>query len=139
MRGNAAVRRVQCPGCASKLTVIDSTAANIRCATCKLVFPAAAAIPIEGPKPGVSAGVCVLAAIGFVMSLQPVSLMTGTTAPWLGVAIIGAGVAVSFFLRAHLWVRIVACLLLAVALFNVLMVEQEMSERREQISRTLRN
>lgn len=130
---------MQCPACRAKLTVIDSTAASIRCATCKQVFPASGAIPIQGPNAGVSAGVCVLAVIGFIIALQPVSVMTGTAGPWLGVAIVAAGVAVSFIMRAHLWVRIVACLILAAALFNVLMVEQEMSDRREQIGRTLRN
>lgn len=139
MRGNAAGKRlIVCPACKARLTVTDTAAANIRCATCKEVFPATAAIPVERPKPGIAAGVCILATIGLVMALQPVSMLTGTGTAWIGVAMVGAGAAAAFFLRAPLWVRIVTCAVLGLALFNVLAVEHEMSERRDEIGRTFR-
>ena len=54
--------------------------------------------PGESPKAvpdtrqtGVAVGVCVLAGIGFIMSIQPVSLLTGTGTVWIGIAIIGIG------------------------------------------------
>ncbi len=121
----------------------DSRAARIRCATCKSEFPAAlASAPPPARKParaGVAAGVCVLAVIGLVMSLQPVSLMSGSVTVWLGVAIIGAATAAAFFLRGPTWVRIAAPIVLAVALLNALAIEHDMSDKRDQISRDLRS
>lgn len=71
------------------------------------------------------------------MSIQPVTLLTGSGTAWIGVAIVGAGAALAFFLRTRTSVRVVAILVLALALYNVLVVENKMSDKREQISRTL--
>lgn len=138
MRGNATGRLVRCPACRALLTVANPGATSIRCAICKETFPATTAIPVERPKPGVAAGVCILAVIGLVMAFQPVSLLTGTGTAWIGVAMVGAGTAAAFFLRAPLWVRIVTCVVLGLALFNVLAVEHQVSEKRDEIGRVLR-
>ncbi|WP_254849349.1 hypothetical protein [Mycobacterium sp. GA-1841] len=45
-----------------------------------------------------------------------------------------AGTAVAFFLGAAKWVRIVAAVLLALALVNAIYIENEMSNKRNEIS-----
>ncbi len=90
-------------------------------------------------KTAVAAGVCVLVAIGFVMSMQSVSLLTGSGLVWTGVAVVGAGTAVAFFLRAALWVRVLAAVFLALALFNALYIESQMTEKRNEISEIFDN
>ena len=100
--------------------------------------------PGESPKAapdtrqtGVAVGVCVLAGIGFIMSIQPVSLLTGTGTVWLGIAIIGIGVALAYFFGARKWVRIVAIIVLALALFNGCAVEHRIADKRAGLSRSL--
>lgn len=82
-----------------------------------------------------AAGVCILVAIGFVMSMQSVSLMTGSGIVWTGVAIVGGGMAASFFLGAQIWVRVLAGILLVIALINALSIEHQMSKKREELTR----
>lgn len=133
-------RAIVCPQCKAKLKVAATTVGRVRCYKCKDIFPLPpipAADPNASKRAAAAAGVCVLVAIGFIMSIQPVSLMTGSTMIWIGVALAGGGTALAFFLGTPVWVRVVAPIVLVVALFNVLMVEHEMSDRRDQISRTL--
>ncbi|MBP2454648.1 DUF2510 domain-containing protein [Mycolicibacterium lutetiense] len=89
----------------------------------------------NGKQAAVAAGVCVLVVIGLVMSMQSVSLLTGSGPVWTGVAVVAAGTAVAFFLGAAKWVRIVAAVLLALALVNAIYIENEMSNKRNEISR----
>ena len=89
----------------------------------------------KGKQAAVAAGVCVLVVIGLVMSMQSVSLLTGSGPVWTGVAVVAAGTAVAFFLSAAKWVRIVAAVLLALALANAIYIENEMSNKRNEISR----
>ncbi|MBP2453867.1 DUF2510 domain-containing protein [Mycolicibacterium lutetiense] len=89
----------------------------------------------KGKRAAVAAGVCVLVVIGLVMSMQSVSLLTGSGPVWTGVAVVAAGTAVAFFLGAARWVRIVAAVLLALALVNAIYIENEMSDKRNEISR----
>ncbi|MFN8089647.1 MAG: DUF2510 domain-containing protein [Mycobacterium sp.] len=101
---------------------------------------AAAATPDPGgsnkaKQAAVAAGVCILVAIGFVMSMQSVSLMTGSGIVWTGVAIVGGGMAASFFLGAQIWVRVLAGILLVIALINALSIEHQMSKKREELTR----
>ena len=65
----------------------------------------------------VSIGVLILAGIGLVMSMQSVSLISGTGTLWTGVGLAAAGTAAAFFLGAAKWARVVAAVCLAVALF----------------------
>ncbi|OMC28975.1 hypothetical protein A5740_19240 [Mycobacterium sp. GA-1841] len=88
----------------------------------------------NGKQAAVAAGVCVLVVIGLVMSMQSVSLLTGSGPIWTGVAVVAAGTAVAFFLGAAKWVRIVAAVLLALALVNAIYIENEMSNKRNEIS-----
>lgn len=85
-------------------------------------------------KTAVAIGVCVLVGIGLVMSMQSVSLITGSGPVWTGVAVVAAGTAVAFFLRAAKWVRVVAVLVLALSVANGLYIENQLSQKRDEIS-----
>ena len=74
------------------------------------------------------------AVIGLVMSMQSVSLITGSGPVWTGVAVVAAGTAVAFFLRAATWVRVVAALLLALSLANALYIDNELSDKRDELT-----
>src|SRR5699024_11213710 len=82
----------------------------------------------SGKKAAVAVGVCVLVVIGLVMSMQSVSLLTGSGPVWTGVAVVAAGTAVAFFMGAATWVRVVAALLLVAALGNAAYIESQLSE-----------
>ncbi len=68
------------------------------------------------------------------MSMQSVSLITGSGQVWTGVAVVAAGTALAFFLRAPTWVRVLAALLLAVSLANGLYVEKQLSDKRRELT-----
>ncbi|WP_233213396.1 DUF2510 domain-containing protein [Mycobacterium hubeiense] len=90
-------------------------------------------------RTAVAIGVCVLVAIGLVMSMQSVSLLTGTGPIWTGVGVVAAGTAIAFFMRATTWVRVVAALCLAFALFNAIYMEKQLSDKRNEISQIFNN
>jgi hypothetical protein len=52
---------------------------------------------------------------------------------WTGVAVVAAGTAVAYFLRAGKWVRVVAVLLLGLSLANGLYIEQQLSNKRAEL------
>ena len=103
-------------------------------------MPNSAPAPIEvdksnnSKKTAVGIGVCVLVVIGLVMSMQSVSLLTGSGPVWTGVAVVAAGTAVAFFLHAATWVRVVAALILALSLANAFYIEHQLSNKREQMT-----
>lgn len=92
-----------------------------------------------GRRTAVAVGVCVLLGIGLVMSMQSVSLLTGTGPIWTGVGFVGAGTAVALFLGAAKWVRILAALLLALSLFNGFYMEKQISDKRDELSQVFDN
>jgi multidrug transporter EmrE-like cation transporter len=101
----------------------------------------APAAPTAGDSSGsrqkaVSIGVTVLAVIGLFMSMQSVSLMTGSGPVWTGVAVVGGAVALAFFLRAANAARAVACIVLAISLANAFYIENELSKKRDEITHT---
>jgi Protein of unknown function (DUF2510) len=53
--------------------------------------PAEADTSNNGKKRAVAVGVCVLVVLGLVMSMQSVSLITGSGPVWTGVAVVAAG------------------------------------------------
>ena len=85
-------------------------------------------------KTAVAIGVCILAAIGLFMTMQSVSLFSGTGSIWTGVAIVGAATATSYFLGATKWVRVVATICLVFALFNAIYIEKQLSDKRSELS-----
>jgi Protein of unknown function (DUF2510) len=89
----------------------------------------------KSKKTAVAIGVCVLVVIGLMMSMQSVSLLTGSSPVWTGVGVVAAGTAVAFFMGAETWVRVVAALLLALALVNAFYIENQLSDKRQEISR----
>jgi hypothetical protein len=70
------------------------------------------------------------------MSMQSVSLMTGSGPVWTGVAVAGGATALGFFLRAAPIARGFAVLLLVVAVVNAFYIENEMQKKRDQITHT---
>jgi hypothetical protein len=52
-----------------------------------------------------------------------------------GVAVVAAGTVVAFFLGAAKWVRVVAAVLLALALVNAMYIENGLSNKRREITR----
>jgi hypothetical protein len=74
--------------------------------------------------------------IGLIMSMQSVSVMTGSGPVWTGVAVVGGAVALAFFLRAANPARAVACVLLAIAVANAFYIENELSKKRDEITHT---
>jgi hypothetical protein len=87
----------------------------------------------------IAIGVCVLAGIGLVMSMQSVSLLTGTGSLWTGVGVAAAGTAAAFFLGAAKWVRVVAALCLAFSVFNAIYMDNQLSQKRSEISEIFNN
>ena len=85
-------------------------------------------------KTAIGLGVIVLGIVGLVMSMQSTSLMNGTGSIWLGVVIAAVALAASFFLGGATWVKVVASILLAIALFSALYMEHQMTEKRTEIS-----
>lgn len=131
---------VRCPNCSTRLSAPVIGSSNLRCGRCKAVFPRPA---VQAPaaksvnSAAIGAGVCVLVAIGLIMTFQSVSLMSGSGIIWIGVALVGGGVALAFFLRAPLWVRITTVPVLALALLNACSVERAMDDKRREITNIL--
>lgn len=88
-----------------------------------------------GKSHAIAIGVCILVGVGLVMSMQSVSLMTGSGPVWTGVAVVAAGAAVAFFMRAAKWVRVVAAVVLVIALVNAFYIEHELSNKRDELTR----
>ncbi|MHA0285241.1 DUF2510 domain-containing protein [Mycobacterium sp. C3-094] len=86
-------------------------------------------------RTAVAIGVSVLAVVGVVMSMQSVSLLSGSGPVWTGVAVVGLATALGFFMGAATWVRAVAALLLAVALLNAFYIESQLAEKRDELTR----
>lgn len=70
------------------------------------------------------------------MSMQSVSLLTGSGPIWTGVAVVGGATALAFFMRVQKWGRFVACALLAISLANAFYIENQLSQRRDEITHT---
>ena len=75
-----------------------------------------------------------LGIVGLVMSMQSTSLLDGTGTIWLGVAVVAAALAASLFLDGPPWVRLVAALMLVLALGSALYVENQLHKQRIEIT-----
>ncbi|MFG1931743.1 DUF2510 domain-containing protein [Mycobacterium sp. NPDC048908] len=88
----------------------------------------------KSKKTAVAIGVCVLAVVGLLMSMQSVSLMTGSGPVWTGVAVVGVATAIAYFMGAAKWVRVIACVILALSVLNGFYIENKMSEQRDELT-----
>lgn len=86
---------------------------------------------------GVAIGVCVLAAVGLVMSMQSVSLMTGSGPVWTGVAIAAIGLALAFFLGASKWARVIVIAFVAASVLNAITIEIQLSKNRAEFNQKM--
>ena len=101
------------------------------------VAPMSARPPSAGPSQVLIGVMLAGAAIGFVMSMQSASLLTGTGTLWTGVAIIvGCGI-LAWATKAPGWVRVVVGLAAVVAIVNVASIESELADRRQEINNIL--
>lgn len=89
----------------------------------------------KGRTTAVNFGAIVLVVIGLVMSMQSVSLLTGSGPIWTGVAVIAGGTALAFFLGASIIVRILAVLALLLGVANAVSIENQMSTKRDELTR----
>jgi hypothetical protein len=96
--------------------------------------PAGSAKSGDTKNTAVAVAVYVLVGIGFVMSIQPVSLVTGPGLMWTGVAVMAGGIAVAWFMRAANWVRVIAVALLAFSLVNACYIEKQLSDKRTELT-----
>lgn len=84
----------------------------------------------------VSAGLMAGSVLGLFMAFQSASLLTGTGSLWVGVGIAGAAAIAACILwrLLRIWVPIVALIAVGLALLNVVYVEVQMQEKRQEIS-----
>lgn len=92
-----------------------------------------------GKKTASTIGAIVLVVIGFIISMQSVSLLTGSSPVWTGVGVVAAGTAASFFLPTDKWVRVFACVALVLSLANAVYIENELSEKRSELNQIFGN
>ena len=76
-----------------------------------------------------------LIAIGLMMSTQSVSLLTGSGPIWTAVAVIAGGTALAFFLGASVIIRVLAVLALVLGVANAISIENQMSTKRDELTR----
>lgn len=88
----------------------------------------------EVAKPGVAFGILILGLVGWFLSSQSTSLMEGTGKIWLGVAVAAVALTLTFILKGGVWLKVVAGLLAFIALFNGVSMEDQLSDRRGEIS-----
>jgi hypothetical protein len=79
----------------------------------------------------------VLLAIGFVIEIQPVSLLTGSSTLWIGLVLAGAGLLVAFTTGARGWLKIAAVAITALCLFNAVDTTRQLEQQREKVRHDL--
>lgn len=90
--------------------------------------------PNKGRKTAVGLGALVLGVVGLMMSMQSVSLLTGSGPVWTGVAVVAGGLAAALFLSAANWARAVVAVMLVVSLGSAIYIEKQMSDRRDELT-----
>lgn len=102
--------------------------------------------PMDAPPPASTrphqqsqlAIVCILAGsiIGLIMALQSASLLTGTGTQWTGAGVAIAAGFVTYVLRRSIptWLRVISVIAALLALANVLYLENQLDQKREEIS-----
>lgn len=105
--------------------------------------------PMDAPAPASARAhqqsqlvtVCVLAGsiVGLIMALQSASLLTGTGTQWTGAGIATAAGAVTYVLRRSIptWLRVVSVLAALLAVANVVYLENQLDQKREEINQIL--
>jgi hypothetical protein len=93
--------------------------------------------PPQSPPPTSNvliAGIGAASVIGLVMTFQTVSLMSGTGTIWTGVAIAAGAAVFAGALKVPVRVRIAAVVLALFAIGNAVSVENQLDEKRQEIS-----
>ena len=90
-------------------------------------------------SPLVVVGILAASIIGLIMAMQSASLLTGTGTLWTGVAIASAAGVATFLLRRSIptWLRVISVIAALLALANVLYVEDQLDQKRQEINQIL--
>ncbi|KAA1421244.1 hypothetical protein F0U44_02730 [Nocardioides humilatus] len=103
--------------------------------------------PNAGITAAVFSGGIIFTFLGMILAFQSVTLLTGTGTNWVGVVIaIASGTAATitmFLMNTHLWAKIVLPVicagLIGLSVLNVIYVEVQLSEKRDEFSDTFGN
>lgn len=125
---------------------------SFECAKCGRTLRLESAAPTKEVQPppssgdnrskstAIGIGVLVMTGIGLFMSMfTSVSLLSGTTVLWAGVAVAGLGTALAFILGAANGVRVASALCLGIALASTLYMEHQLDQKRNEISKVFHN
>jgi len=84
----------------------------------------------------VTVGILAASIVGVIMAMQSASLLTGTGTQWTGTAIAGAAACATFVLRKSIptWLRIVAVIATLLAIANVIYLENQLDEKRQELT-----
>jgi hypothetical protein len=84
-------------------------------------------------------GILAASIIGVIMAMQSASLLTGTGTQWTGAAIALAAGCATYVLRRSIptWLRIISVVAAIFALANVLYLESQLEQKREEINQIL--
>lgn len=82
----------------------------------------------------VAVSVVVLGAAGSLLQMQTVSLFTGAGLLWFGAALALIGMLVALYLKPSVFVRVVSVLVFIYCIANVLYIESQLDEFRQQLN-----
>lgn len=80
-----------------------------------------------------------LVVVGGALQFSSVSVLTGAGILWVGTALAVGGAVIAITLKARTWIAIVAIVVSAVCVLNVVVAEHSLSEKRQEISNLLSN
>jgi hypothetical protein len=98
-----------------------------------------AASPASSIGPLVLAVTLVLAVVGLIIEVQPVSLLTGSGTLYVGLALTAGGAVLAFVMKLRTWVRVITAILVVICIVNVAVVEKQLNDRRHEIQQDLSN
>lgn len=91
----------------------------------------------DSPSQVAAAIAVAVAVIGVILSQQSVSVMSGSGIVWTGAALcVGAGI-MTRLVKVPTWARVVCVVAAVIAVLSAFYVEQELDDRRQEISDSL--
>lgn len=92
--------------------------------------------PVNGSTAQIVTALALAASVlGLILSQQSVSLMTGSGIVWTGAAIAAAAAVVSWVVKTvPTWARVICTIIAIVAIISGFYVEQQLNEKRDEIS-----
>lgn len=78
-----------------------------------------------------------LSVIGLVMQFQSVNLLTGAGVLWIGAALAAGGFVAAFVMKVPVWMKVVTALVLVACVVNVVYVEHQLNQKRQEIQQII--